>query len=120
MLKNAFTVEGTMFARRCVKCGYDGRLLDSDPERCIRCGCDFFTRPPRSYAEMEGLAPPMPPASPMLSLSHLPQSLSSLSFDVEPYTLRPSRLVQRWLAFLFLTMIMLLSIFYLAAAAMVA
>ncbi len=41
---------------RCVQCGTrsDG-LHATDAERCPRCGCDLQSRPPRSYAEMEGL-----------------------------------------------------------------
>ncbi|MBL9141156.1 MAG: hypothetical protein JNK53_04760 [Phycisphaerae bacterium] len=41
---------------RCVQCGTraDG-LLAVDADRCPRCGCDLLARPPRSYAEMEGL-----------------------------------------------------------------
>lgn len=61
--------------RRCLSCGYAGPLADldidateasadhhhgadehgSDPLVCPRCACDFRVRPPRSYAEMEGL-----------------------------------------------------------------
>lgn len=40
--------------RRCVRCG----LADAGAagqERCPRCRCDLAARPPRSYAEMEGL-----------------------------------------------------------------
>ncbi len=57
-----------LFVRRCLACGYDGVLLQGgDPggvggaggaevaECCELCGCDFILRPPRSYAEMEGL-----------------------------------------------------------------
>lgn len=40
--------------RRCVQCG----LADAGAagrERCPRCRCDLAARPPKSYAEMEGL-----------------------------------------------------------------
>lgn len=44
----------------CLRCGYDGRGVSHgvilNPEAwCPNCGCDFHRRPPRSYAEMEGL-----------------------------------------------------------------
>lgn len=50
---------------------------------CPRCGCDFAERPPRSYAEMEGLEIGTRPA--------LPADAQALE----------SRMVERWLAFLF-------------------
>lgn len=35
---------------------------------CVHCGCDLVERPPRSYAEMEGLveAPALSPADPFM------------------------------------------------------
>lgn len=43
---------------RCLGCGAPAdhalrELLDA----CHECGCDFSARPPRSYAELEGLTP---------------------------------------------------------------
>lgn len=44
---------------RCVQCGTRSDGLDAlGAERCPRCGCDLQARPPRSYAEMEGLLEP--------------------------------------------------------------
>lgn len=54
---------------------------------CPRCGCDFAERPPRSYAEMEGIELGARPAAP-----------------VDAQTLE-SRMVERWLAFLFVVII---------------
>lgn len=43
----------------CLGCGFDGRGLQTghaEPAwKCPRCGADLYSRPPRSYAEMEGL-----------------------------------------------------------------
>lgn len=43
----------------CLGCGFDGRGLQSggaEPTwKCPKCGADLYSRPPRSYAEMEGL-----------------------------------------------------------------
>lgn len=57
----------------CLACGYDGRIIQagrSDPAwQCPQCGADLYARPPRSYAEMEGLedlAPPTPGPSRVL------------------------------------------------------
>ena len=45
--------------RLCLRCGYRGRLLQGDRGlmtfTCPSCRCDLYARPPRSYAEMEGL-----------------------------------------------------------------
>ncbi|MFG0331509.1 MAG: hypothetical protein ACF8PN_16600 [Phycisphaerales bacterium] len=51
-----------LFRRICPQCGYDGREANQPgfpggPTGCPACGCDWDERPPRSYAEMEGLAP---------------------------------------------------------------
>lgn len=41
---------------RCVQCGVRGdSLLVQGLDVCPACGCDLLARPPRSYAEMEGL-----------------------------------------------------------------
>ncbi len=43
---------------RCLECGEtaDHALRELVPH-CETCGCDFHARPPRSYAELEGLTP---------------------------------------------------------------
>lgn len=45
----------------CVSCGFDGRDLQGERGQarifCPRCGADLYSRRPRSYAELEGLAP---------------------------------------------------------------
>jgi len=42
--------------RRCVQCGLSADAISStSADACPRCGCDLSRRPPRSYAEMEGL-----------------------------------------------------------------
>ena len=46
-----------MLARRCVACGCAVPASGSMLPSCLACGCDFQDRPPRSYAEMEGLVP---------------------------------------------------------------
>lgn len=48
------TIQARHLARRCVQCGaaHPGSALRHE---CLRCGCDLVERPPRSYAEMEGL-----------------------------------------------------------------
>jgi len=50
--------------RRCLYCGYDGRILQGERREhtwlCPRCGEDLYARPPRSYAEMEGLVEDRP------------------------------------------------------------
>ncbi len=62
MLGRATARRSTLDIRRCCSCGYGGHFAQLKPEaarrraaHCPRCGCDFATRPPRSYAEMEGL-----------------------------------------------------------------
>jgi hypothetical protein len=95
-----------LLRRRCVCCGYDGpsiRLaLQQDlAAECPQCGCDFLERPPRSYAEMEGLlGQPVTINAPLISAE------------------RQQRLIHRWLAFLFVTLIGMIALGYLAAAAM--
>jgi hypothetical protein len=45
--------------RACLRCGYRGPELQGDrpepPLVCPACGEDLYSRPPRSYAELEGL-----------------------------------------------------------------
>lgn len=51
-------------ARMCLSCGYRGEELQSpigDIVRCPECGEDLYSRPPRSYAELEGFADPEDP-----------------------------------------------------------
>ena len=71
----------------CLGCGFDGRGLQTghaEPAwKCPKCGADLYSRPPRSYAEMEGLddeaaspAGPRPAGAPGItlgfrSISHL-------------------------------------------------
>jgi len=45
--------------RMCLACGSDHASLQSRRAvfTCPSCGCDLYARPPRSYAEMEGLKP---------------------------------------------------------------
>jgi predicted RNA-binding Zn-ribbon protein involved in translation (DUF1610 family) len=56
--------------RSCLCCGYRGDELQVSGERaayrCPNCGQDLYARPPRSYAEMEGLQVQLPgsPAAP--------------------------------------------------------
>lgn len=44
----------------CLSCGFAGRALQGGSGEtawaCPRCGADLYARPPRSYAEMEGLS----------------------------------------------------------------
>jgi len=95
-----------LLRRRCVCCGYDGPAIRLALQRdaaadCPECGCDYHQRPPRSYAEMEGLlARPVPFTAPVISAE------------------RQQRLIHRWLAFLFVTLIGIIALGYLAAAAM--
>ncbi|HWB19495.1 MAG TPA: hypothetical protein VG711_04275 [Phycisphaerales bacterium] len=88
--------------RRCVSCGYDGGLLlNGQARRCARCGCDLTQRPARSYAEMEGLlGQPISLSRPL----HAP--------------VRRERILQRWLAIVFVALVCMIAIVYLTAAAM--
>lgn len=49
--------------RRCVYCGYAGMAIQLGAETvaCPSCGGDLYSRPPRTYLEMEGFVPPEPP-----------------------------------------------------------
>ena len=91
-----------LFTRRCVVCGYDGALLRGGyAERCARCGCDLKDRPARSYAEMEGLVGhPVRFERPQARQRHEQQ------------------LRQRWLVFVAVTVLGLMAIVYLTAAAL--
>jgi hypothetical protein len=93
------TLDERLLRRRCVACGYDGALLRGGfAVRCAKCGCDLRQRPARSYVEMEGLRGIHPPR------------LGPVGFDPEPHAL------SRWLAFLFLVMMMFIVIIALASA----
>jgi hypothetical protein len=48
------TIEPRHLCRRCMQCG-QMQPASRAPATCVTCGCDFQQRPPRSYAEMEGL-----------------------------------------------------------------
>lgn len=54
-----------LLQRACLRCGYRGhelqRLDETTTYRCPGCGQDLYARPPRSYAEMEGLPVALPP-----------------------------------------------------------
>lgn len=69
--------------RCCLTCGFRGRELQGRRglERlvCPQCRQDFYARPPRTYAEMEGLAEPV--ASPSATLATPePRRLALLRF----------------------------------------
>lgn len=97
-------IDRNLFVRRCVSCGYDGRLLRTPSlERCPRCGEDLTRRPPRSYAEMEGLiGQPVRLAGP----SRVPRDYYE------------SRVIQRWIMFLFVVCLGLIAFSFLAASAL--
>ncbi|MCA9285326.1 MAG: hypothetical protein KDA22_08940 [Phycisphaerales bacterium] len=74
-----------LHVRRCVCCGFDGASLRRSAE-CPSCGCDLRERPPRSYAEMEGL-------------NRRPTAVRDRAPVAE------HRAIERWLAVLFLLMV---------------
>lgn len=92
-----------LFTRRCLCCGSPVRDASIC---CDDCGCDFAERPPRSYAEMEGLI-----GEPMNTFD---DTLTGMHDQPD----RSARLVERWLLFIFLSMMMLVAIAMLASAAM--
>ena len=101
MVERTQTADERLLRRLCVECGYDGSLLRGGRAvRCARCGCDLRARPARSYAEMEGL-----PGQP---LSKPPSAARDRDEE---------RLVYRWVAFLFLTLLGFVAMIYLVAAA---
>ncbi len=55
-----------MTRRTCLVCGHQGRRLQGPAgltaTRCPHCNADLYARPPRSYAEMEGLVDVSPVA----------------------------------------------------------
>lgn len=105
MVSKVQTLNHRLLTRRCVACGYDGSLLHAGhAECCANCGCDLKSRPPKSYAEMEGLL-------------GQPIVLHTPLYEPRPGE-RHERLVHRWLAFLFISLLGILAILYLTAAAL--
>ena len=100
MVGRTKTLDPRLVRRQCLRCGYDGALLrGGEAARCARCGCDLRKRPARSYLEMEGflgIATPKPWPD-----DHQPEV----------------GMVTRWVAFLFLSMVGLVMLIYLSAAA---
>ena len=105
MLSRLTARRAALGRRRCCACGYAGRdaqraldgrraqrdAVDADGGPfCPQCGCDFAARPPRSYAEMEGL--------------DIAGRSPSRHADVETIE---SRMVERWVGFLFLLILVL-------------
>lgn len=102
MVSKVQTLSHRLLTRRCVACGYDGTLLHAGhADCCAKCGCDLKSRPPRSYAEMEGLL-------------GQPIVLHTPLYEPAPQ----ERLLHRWLAFLFISLLGILAILYLTAAAL--
>ncbi|MFN9076648.1 MAG: hypothetical protein ACK5WD_05535 [bacterium] len=94
--------------RQCVACGYGGRFVDRPGQsHCPRCACDFAERPPKSYAEMEGIDQLEPAAK------------RRASFVASEPPAREWRLVERWLLFLFGVLAIGISVFALGMAAVV-
>lgn len=92
--------------RRCCACGYGGHFAQIQAERaeaigahCPRCGCDFAVRPPRSYAEMEGLDERSPDGRSLIDAMNDPAS--ALTGPTSHPGAAESALVERWLAFSF-------------------
>lgn len=84
--------------RHCMQCGLNAEaVLAQHGEACPRCGCDFHARPPRSYAELEGL----------LELAPAPEHARAQA------QLRTDAVAARWL-------VVLLAVMGLAAGAVVA
>ncbi len=103
MIGSARTLDPRLLRRQCVACGYDGALLRNGlAARCARCGCDLRERPARSYVEMEGFGRfPVRPARP--------------SWPTEAS--RDAWMLHRWIAFMFFTMMIVVTMIYLSAAA---
>jgi hypothetical protein len=95
-----------LFRRQCVACGYSGRFVDRENQtHCPRCACDFSVRPPKSYAEMEGLD----------QLERRSDRQTRLVLEGDR---REWRLVERWLVFLFVMSVIGISTLALAIAAL--
>lgn len=104
MLGNVKSLNHRLLLRRCLDCGYDGPQLHGGRiDLCPRCGCDLQKRPPRSYAEMEGLL-----GTPMSVDRLTPDSIDRCN----------DGLIQRWLAFLFMAMLGMVAFAYLSAEAL--
>src|SRR5262245_56232900 len=104
MLGDLQTRHYRLLKRRCVECGYDGPLLrGGQAAHCAKCGCDLRERPARSYAEMEGLL-----GHPMID--DMPAEPGSQS--------RRDRLIQRWLAFMFMALMLTIVAAYLSTQAL--
>jgi len=74
--------------KTCLACGYHGRELQGERGRltfsCPSCGDDLYARPPRSYAEMEGITPTPPDAHEVgsyIEANLLPITLRARSID---------------------------------------
>ena len=103
IVARATTLENRLLRRRCLACGYDGKLLrDGLAARCARCGCNLRKRAARSYAEMEGFAG---------------RPTARARREAQGNRCDEQRLVQRWLVFLILAMLGLVAIVYLGTAA---
>lgn len=101
MIENVKSPPAHLYARRCVCCGHDTPTFrESTAPACESCGCDFLERPPRSYAEMEGLIWQRRP---------MPKPIRESIFA-------PERVMRRWLILMFLFTFGLISIILLAAA----
>ena len=86
MQSRAYLVEAAALEQRCLSCGIPVDSHPSSIEACHHCGCDFLDRPPRSYAEMEGIEEVVEVTSP----------------NLQAWTVwREQMLVERWLWFLF-------------------
>jgi len=99
MIGRVDAIQDRLLQRRCVACGHDGDDIRSgDHTHCPACNCDLHLRPPRSYAEMEGLVG------------------QPLTIDApRRRAARDPRLARRWVIFLGFTMLVMLSLVYLAA-----
>ncbi|MHC5023490.1 MAG: hypothetical protein ACYTGG_06205 [Planctomycetota bacterium] len=101
MIGRIRTLDRRLLTRRCVACGYDGALLrGGQAPQCARCGCDLRRRPARSYAEMEGLlGQPVTIDAPLRGGR------------------REERIINRWLAFLFIVAVGMMTLAFLVSAA---
>ena len=94
--------------RQCVACGYAGRFVDRPGQlHCPRCTCDFTERPPKSYAEMEGLED-----------ADLASKRRQRSAYLEPEQ-RDWRMISRWAVFFCGVAIVAISVVVLGFAAFV-
>ena len=101
MPRNLQAAGAKLIVRMCVSCG--SPVLDHEIyQACSSCGCAFAQRPPRTYAEMEGL------------------NGNEQTYDVpEAGTYeawREQRLVERWLWFIFATGLVVSAMLFIAWA----